>query len=169
MPIFELRKNILLSICSLMLINGVGCHSGDEAQVLNQEIIEDNLGIGEILSLSALSSHGNEVVCILYPYQQSISDILPQSNEINSYLRSSGYVADESRWALVMASKNSIELLFFNRTRRADILAGHQIQADARSKLPANFRASDCARPERAALLKVEQGDRFFVIFGEIK
>ncbi|TNV97565.1 hypothetical protein C5H22_00555, partial [Xylella fastidiosa] len=94
---------------------------------------------------------------------------VPQSVHINAYLKASGYIADESHWAFVIAETETVNLYQFKRSRNLDILASHEIQSEHKTKLPEHFKPANCASLENAIVTKIESKNRFFLIMGEIK
>ncbi|MDC7970222.1 hypothetical protein [Xylella fastidiosa] len=158
----------MINFLFISLTSMTGCKSKGKEKMI-EEYIQNDLKVGQVVRVTDLTKVTHGMVCTLYPYQSYIDEKVPQSVHINAYLKASGYIADESHWAFVIAETETVNLYQFKRSRNLDILASHEIQSEHKTKLPEHFKPANCASLENAIVTKIESKNRFFLIMGEIK
>ncbi len=155
-------------LCTFMLSIS-GCAAKQGGQMIEQDYLQRYLEVGQVLKLSSLEKMPDGHLCVLYPYQQSISEGVPYSTRINAYLKSTGYVANESHWAFIIVMPKEISLSKFKRSKKLDILATHEIQPEHRAQLPKIFVPASCVPLDVGAIVKIESRNRIFLVVGEMK
>ena len=134
------------------------------------EIMEEpslrSIPVGKATPVSDLTTFDAALICILYPYETHVDPNVALAERINAYLDGAKYTADEGHWSIVLAGKETIELVTFRRSRQLDILAKHEISTVVADMLPEHFSPKDCANGAKSALTKIEYRDRTYVVLG---
>lgn len=128
-----------------------------------------NMPVGKPAMFADLSSFDAQAVCILQPYQGRLSAGDALAARVNDYLAANNYAPDEGHFALVLIGTEAIEVAAFNRSRRLDVLARHEVSSPVAELLPKDFAPHDCASGQSAALLKIEMRERTYVLLGETR
>ena len=134
------------------------------AQVVDQRTLEE-MRVGEVIRLNGMLKKPSETICVLQPYQETLSGDGPVQRQVNAYLAASKYSSDESHWALAFVEGGTVSVQRFKRSNRLDVATGHP-------SLPSlSFKATTCAALARASLWKGSDwgSNRDIVVFGEAR
>lgn len=146
----------------------IGCSAQKTDQILTEENLQ-KISVDSIVKLSDLIRKKSDFICVLYPYQELISEQYRENIVINKYLRDIKYQANESYWALVTLNAESPEILKFKRSKKLDIFSLKQLENTGNKNLPNNFEIVDCAPFDQAAFFKISINNRIYLIFGRAK
>ncbi len=147
----------------------LGCDFGDEPQMISRSDLLEKIKIGEAVRVSNLVSKTVETICVLYPYQDLVSESMPHANKINAHLKVTNYIADEGHWAFVFVENDAVVVSKYKRSEKLDILASNEIQATRIESLPKGFEPINCVAFADASIAKIETRNRVFLTLGEIK
>jgi hypothetical protein len=134
--------------------------------MIEQNFLQNDLKIGQVLCLSSITTATSGTVCALYPYQPYVAEGVPESVRINAHLRATGYTPDESHWAIVVVEPEAVHISKFKRSEKLDILASHEIQPEHKSKFAEGFKSANCSTVQKAAITKIEQSERTYLVMG---
>lgn len=160
----------LLATCMQSFL--ISCSSDKEQTLISQDALKSKTKIDKFVRLDTLLNRFNGYVCILYPYQDAIFEETPHRVLINSHLKSSKYIANESSWSLVYVSNNSVTVSQYQRSAELDILAPHELaqhKFEAKYWLKIGFKPSTCSPIAQAEFLKIESQNRKYLIMGSTK
>ncbi len=166
--LFKSWRVLVAVFFSMLLISMPGCDSEDRRQLIKKHQLENELKVGQVLRLSSLVKTSDGVVCILYPYRTRVTQQHPQSARINSYLEASGYTANESHWAFVVAEPERVHLSRFKRSRKLDIVS-RATQLGYETQLLPAFVPTHCTSLAQAGITKIEWHNYIYLIMGEIR
>ncbi|MFO1257779.1 MAG: hypothetical protein U1E78_05135 [Gammaproteobacteria bacterium] len=154
-----------LMISGLILIN---CQSGENEQFIEKSKLQ-NVEVDHVIKLSDLLEKKNGTLCVLYPYQETLSIEVPFSKKINSYLENIKYFSDEDRWSLIYLDQDKISISTFKRSQKLDILSPHETQLPYDGKLLKDMKPAkaSCISIDQAVVMKTEIKGRIFLLFGE--
>lgn len=164
-----MRHLVYVGVCWLFFAPIAGCESSERQQMITESILREKIRIGEVTRLSDLLKKPTGTLCVLYPYQPSVSASTPHSARINAYLKATNYVADESHWSLVFIEDDTITVSTFKRSEKLDILATHEVQPTHRKNMPQGFDPANCAPMALAGIAKIEVQNRIYLILGKMK
>lgn len=119
---------------------------------------------GEVTPLKKIVQFDQKYVYTLGPYQDFVSNECPQADRINQHLRAVNYVADEGHWSLVFADEDKVIIITFKR--KPDFLGVHELKEQYRQEMPTNFKPSNWAEMDQAALYRLSIEDRQYLVFG---
>ena len=167
-----IRQALLLGCICIAALSLQGCFPRRSPQMIERNVFETSLKVGQVLPLRNLVKIPAGRVCVLYPYQNRVPEKFTESSRVNDYLRSSKYMGDEGHWSLLIVEPNKISISRFARSERLDILPFSKIHLVSRAKLPNNFlQPLDCALSGAAAVAKIVADGKFenriYLIFGE--
>lgn len=167
-----IRQALLLGCICIAALSLQGCFPRRSPQMIERNVFENSLKVGQVLPLRNLVKIPAGRVCVLYPYQNRVPEKFTESSRVNDYLRSSKYMGDEGHWSLLIVEPNKISISRFARSERLDILPFSKIHLVSRAKLPNNFlQPLDCALSGAAAVAKIVADGKFenriYLIFGE--
>jgi len=169
-----IRQALLLGYLSIFALSLQGCFPRRSPQMIERNVFENTLKIGQILPLRNLVKVPHGLVCVLYPYQDRVAENSKESARVNAYLRSLDYMGEEVSWSLLIVEPSRISISRFRRSPRLDILLWSRIHDESSARLPNNFVESlDCFSLASAAVTKID-GDksssgRIYLVFGEMK
>ena len=169
-----IRQALLLGCICIAALSLHGCFSRRSPQMIERNVFENTLKIGQILPLRNLVKVSHGLVCVLHPYQDRVAENSRESAQVNAYLRSLDYVGEEVSWSLLIVEPSKISISRFRRSQHLDILLWSRIHDESSVKLPNNFVESlDCFSLTSAAVTKID-GDksssgRIYLVFGEMK
>ena len=172
--LFPTRQMLLIGYLSIFALSLQGCFPRRSPQMIERNVFENTLKVGQVLPLRKLVNIPASHVCVLCPYQDHVPENFTESSRINDYLRSSKYMGDEGHWSLLIVEPNKISISRFARSERLDILPFSKIHLVSRAKLPNNFlQPLYCALSAAAAVAKIVADEKFenriYLIFGEMK
>ncbi len=165
----RVRVALAAVISLLIAVIFFGACSDQSGFSINEKTLRDRIKIGELISIGGLLNKAEDRICILYPYQSSLSGKDSMTVKINNYLKSVSYSADEGHWAFVYIGANVISIDRFKRSERLDILAPHEINENLKMKLPDRFQPTSCSFVKVGKFLKLNVSDRNYLVMGEIK
>jgi len=127
LPAKDIGKLLYLRAFPLIVVFLLGCVPGDseERDLLDKEMLMNDIKVGEVVLFKRISSFKDGEVCVLYPYQDSVT---PNSHidadEINKYLTTINYQGRESQWSVVFvknAQLKQVKIYTIRRSRKMDI------------------------------------------------
>jgi hypothetical protein len=169
-----IRQVLPLGCLCITALSLQGCFSRRSPQMIERNVFENTLKIGQILPLRNLVKVPHGLACVLYPYQDRVAENSKESARVNAYLRSLDYMGEEVSWSLLIVEPSRISISRFSTSPRLDILLWSRIHNESSAKLPNTFvEALDCFSLEVAAVTKID-GDksssgRIYLVFGEMK
>ena len=152
--------------------------------MIERNVFENSLQIGQILPLRNLVKVPHGLVCVLYPYQDRVAENSRESARVNAYLRSLDYVGEEVSWSLLIVEPSKISLSrfdnspfrwFYDLSIATTLSIAHfeEMHDLSRTKLTTNIsEAPDCFSLETAAVTKVladKLDNSTYLLFGEMK
>lgn len=162
---FHLFTIIALAVGLLV----VGCKSYNREQIVTYEELYSKTKLGEVVWLNSIIKESKDTVCILFPYQQTVSIVNPESGKMNTFLNKINYVADEGHWAFLFTSRDSVSISRFKRSNELDVLAPHELHTEEKRNLPSGFEPADCLPLDQAGLYKISVKGRKYIILGRVK
>ena len=169
-----IRQALLLVCICIAALSLQGCFPRRSPQMIERNVFENSLKVGQVLPLRSLVKIPAGRVCVLYPYHDSVPNNFMESARINDYLRSSKYMGDEGHWSLLIVEPYKISISRFARSEDLDILPFSKIHLVSRAKLPNNFEEPlDCVPLDAALATKIVANEKFenriYLVFGEMK
>lgn len=164
--LFSIVKWVSVTTLGAMSLLGFKVEKGNVK--LDEEILK-GIKLGSVVKLSDLIHDKADIICILHPYQDKVSEKHPESVVMNRYLQDIKYRASESYWSLVTSTSFSTTHYTFKRSKVLDIFAAHSQISSAAVALPATFEMAECASFEQAALFKTAISGRVYMMFGSVK
>jgi hypothetical protein len=151
-----------IGVCYLLVAILLGWGARAQ-QVVDQRTFEE-MKVGEVIRLDGVLKKPTETICVLQPYQGTLSGDEPVQRQVNAYLAASKYSSDEGHWALAFVEGGTVSVQRFKRSSRLDIATGD-------ASLPSlSFKATTCAALARAGLWKGRNSsNRDVVVFGEVR
>ena len=169
-----IRQALLLGCICIAALSLQGCFPRRSPQMIERNVFENSLKVGQVLPLRNLVKVPHGLVCVLYPYQDRVAENSKESARVNAYLRSLGYMGEEVSWSLLIVEPSKISISRFRASQHLDILLWSRIHDESSAKLPSNFvEPLDCFSLEAAAVTKIDgdksSSDRIYLVFGEMK
>jgi hypothetical protein len=168
-----IMKKIMAMGVLLILLTAGGLiwhnlNTRESATVVTPKKLMSATKLGEVTRLKEMWEFDQQLVYVLYPYQNTIPSDNPQAERINQHLRSIKYMGDEGYWSLVFVDDQRVTITTFNRGK-IPILGRHEINDRDRLSVPANFEPATWAEINDAAFFKLYKDDRQYLIFGRIR
>lgn len=158
---------IMVTVSAMFLLTACNLH--ESTPVLRKETLQSGSKLENMTRLATMVNNQMGMVCVLFPYQDSLVNDNPESSRVNMYLRSIDFTADESHWGFIFVNGDSISISRFKRSSELDILAPHEITSEYKVKLPFGFEPAICIPIEQAVVFKTKIGDRIYIIIGRTK
>jgi hypothetical protein len=105
-----IRQALLLGCICIAALSLHGCFSRRSPQMIERNVFENTLKIGQILPLRNLVKVPYGLVCVLYPYQDRVAETSRESARVNACLRSLDYVGEEVPWSLLIVEPSKISI-----------------------------------------------------------
>lgn len=156
-------------MCWMLFAPMLGCESRERQKMMSESVLREKIKVGDVARVGDILKKSNGTVCVLYPYQLSVSESVPHSAQINAHLKATNYVADESHWSLVFIENDTITVSTFKRSEKLDILATHEIRPVHKENIPQGFEPMNCAPMALAGIAKIDVQNRIYLILGKIK
>ena len=133
-----------------------------------QQTLENNFENKKLLKLNNYLHKKQGSVCILFPYEDSLSIDRNDTRRINDYLRENNIKNDEDTWMLIFSNDEEIEHYKFKRND-IDIVSKYLIKNKKDIVLPNDFQLSNCVQIDNAYFYQLLIGNRKYFILGEEK
>lgn len=151
-----------------LIVIQMSCSRQEQPLISNEKLLQEKIKIGSVVKIRDLFDIDAESICVLNPYQETVSTKNEASNKINSYLRATEYKGNEAHWSLVSLKGEVSRVFIFRRTGLVD-LASSGLSGLAEIELPTGFEIRECAKFSDAALFKFKFDNRIYIIFGSAK
>ncbi|MFK0329747.1 hypothetical protein ACIQUB_01330 [Rhizobium sp. NPDC090275] len=106
-------------------------------------------------------------ICVLTPYQNTLTDDVPYRDRVNEHLAKIKYQGDEGDLAIVLVSAAKVEVLHFTRSDQFD-MDGSMLASPRIAGLPTQFQPALCADRAHATFGKVERDSRAYIVLGKL-
>jgi hypothetical protein len=136
-----------LVLCGLVLTLVLGGCS-KPAQMVDIRKLKE-LKDWQAVALSDMLNKPADAVCVVRPYLTEVYEDVPFRDQINAHLKTTKYQTNESEWAFAFVHGDSVTVQKFGGYGdRLGLGNGHPI-------VPRTFKAAECAKVDRARILKV--------------
>ena len=165
-----MKKIVVAGVLLILLIAGgiVWCTintTGGDTLLINQKKLMSATKRGEVTLLTEMGEFNQQLVCVLYPYANSVSQDTPQAEKINQYLRSINYIGDEDYWSLIFVDDVNVSITTFKNSK-IPILKKYHLNDKDKVSIPAGFEQATWAESNHAAFFKLCKNNRDYLIFG---
>jgi len=168
-----IRQALLLGCICIAVLSLQGCTSRRSPQIIERNVFENTLKIGQIIPLRNLVKVPHGLVCVLYPYQDRVAENSKESARVNAYLRSLDYMGEEVSWSLLIVEPSKISISRFRTSQHLDILPFSKIGDTSRARVANGIaEPSDCFSLEAAVVTKIvadKLDNSVYLVFGEMK
>lgn len=106
-------------------------------------------------------------ICVLTPYQNTLTDDAPFRDRVNEHLAKIKYQGDEGDLAIVLVSAAKVEVLHFTRSDQFD-MDGSMLGSPRIAGLPIQFQPARCADRAHASFGKIERHGRIYIVLGKL-
>jgi hypothetical protein len=106
-------------------------------------------------------------ICVLTPYQNTLTDDVPYRDRVNEHLAKIKYQGDEGDLAIVLVSAAKVNVLHFTRSDQLD-MDGSMLASPRVAGLPTQFQPARCADRAHATFGKVERDSRTYIALGKL-
>ncbi len=118
------RRKPLLAACGVLLALVCACEPNDDEPMISRSDLE-NVKVGEVVQLKPLLKKPAELVCVLHPHQELLSETKgPLVEKVNAQLAKKHYVDDDPLWALVFVDGGTVTVQVFDTSEKLSLCRG---------------------------------------------
>ena len=161
-------KILLLLITLFFSVFSIVYFYGSNIDNKLQYSLKNSFENEKLLKLNNYLHKKQGTICILFPYEDSLSTSRSDFQRINDYLKKNNIKNDEDTWTLIFSNNEEIEHYKFKRND-IDIVSEYLIKNKKGIVLPNGFQMSNCIQIDSAYFYQLLIDNRKYFVFGEKK